>query len=202
LTDSILAITKQIESVKGEIVSFKSKIADMEKTLSTRYKEIRKYSHQQQKLARMIQRLRWAPEEEGKRLPMELGNILRAAESLPGKKYGLEAVNCWPHLWLLLPEPVQKELTEARANLDTVVRICFWGILTTIVWTYFTFLALPAGLFITFMACRQIPAGPRSDDLCVVSMSGRGGGDFVAQGANEDGYGGLTGAFQPSSPHP
>ena len=47
-----------------------------------------------------------------------LGNTLRAAESWPTRKYGLDAVTVWPRLWLVLPDRASQELVAARASLD------------------------------------------------------------------------------------
>jgi hypothetical protein len=74
------------------------------------------------------QRLRRLP-GHGRYLPTRVGNTLRAGESRPVDKYGLDAVSLWPHLWLLMPETVRQELTTARASLDTSVGACLWGLL-------------------------------------------------------------------------
>jgi hypothetical protein len=52
--------------------------------------------------------------ELGRLLPTQLGNILRAAEDHCAAKYGLDAIICWPRLWLLLPEATKTELSQAR----------------------------------------------------------------------------------------
>jgi len=44
------------------------------------------------------------PAESDRHMPTKLGNILRAAELRSKDKYGLDAVICWPRLWLLLPD--------------------------------------------------------------------------------------------------
>lgn len=62
-------------------------------------------------------------------MPTRLGNILRAAEHKPLNKYGLDAVICWPRLWMLLPDGVKKDLQESRTDLNTAVNIWSWGIL-------------------------------------------------------------------------
>lgn len=55
--------------------------------------------------------------------------MLRAAEGLPGDKYGLDAVICWPRLWLVLPGDARTELAHARAGLDAAVSACAWAVL-------------------------------------------------------------------------
>ncbi|MBW4661058.1 MAG: hypothetical protein KME15_20475 [Drouetiella hepatica Uher 2000/2452] len=62
-------------------------------------------------------------------MPTRLGNVLRAAELRPLEKYGLDAVICWPRLWLLLPDGVKKDLQEARADLNTAARVWLWSLL-------------------------------------------------------------------------
>jgi hypothetical protein len=77
--------------------------------------------------------------------PTRIGNIIRASESRPVDKYGLDAVALWPHLWLLLPENTQKELATARLSLDSAVAACIWGTLF-VCFAPWTLLAIPAGV--------------------------------------------------------
>jgi hypothetical protein len=86
-------------------------------------------------------RRREAPALEERRLPTRLGNILRSAELRPLDKYGLDAVICWPRLWLLLPAETKQNLNEARAALDSAARLVGWGVLFA-VWTVWTWWAL------------------------------------------------------------
>lgn len=85
------------------------------------------------------------PSQPHRLMPTELGNILRAAESRPYDKYGLDAVICWSRLWLVLPDGVKKELQEARSNLNTAARFWLWSLLF-IVWTIWAWWAILAGL--------------------------------------------------------
>ena len=62
-------------------------------------------------------------------MPLELGNILRAAETKPEEKYGLNAIVCWPRFWLLLPEETKQEISGARAALDVGAQAMFWSLL-------------------------------------------------------------------------
>jgi hypothetical protein len=62
-------------------------------------------------------------------MPTRLGNILRTAEQRPLEKYGLDAIVCWSRLWLLLPETARKDVQEARADLNTAVRVWLWSLL-------------------------------------------------------------------------
>jgi hypothetical protein len=87
----------------------------------------------------------------GRYQPTKVGNILRAAESRPVDKYGLDAVALWPHLWLLLPDTTRKELADSRAALNTTVNAGVWSLLFPL-FTAWTPWALPAGLGVAALA--------------------------------------------------
>jgi hypothetical protein len=87
----------------------------------------------------------------GRYQPTRIGNILRAGESRPVDKYGLDAVALWPHLWLLLPESTRSELTAARGSLDAAVGAFVWGVLF-VAFTAWTPWALAAGLIVAAAA--------------------------------------------------
>ncbi|WP_069472620.1 hypothetical protein [Candidatus Marithrix sp. Canyon 246] len=87
------------------------------------------------------------------RLPTRLGNLLRAIESRPGEKYGLNIFICWPRLWLILPESVKTELTTARANLEATARIWLWGLLF-LVWTIYSYWAIAISIITIILAYR------------------------------------------------
>ncbi|PSN14187.1 hypothetical protein C7293_12770 [filamentous cyanobacterium CCT1] len=111
--------------------------------------------------ARLDYQRRWLPPQPQYLMPTRLGNSLRAAELRPQSKYGLDAVVCWPHLWLLLPDQARNELQEARANLNTAARIWLWGVLF-ILWTPLALWALPAGLGVAWFAYRWLLSAARS----------------------------------------
>ncbi len=67
-------------------------------------------------------------------MPTRLGNILRAAETRPIDKYGLDPVKCWSRIWLVLPEETKKALNDARAALDAATAVWVWGLLS-LIWT-------------------------------------------------------------------
>jgi hypothetical protein len=94
--------------------------------------------------------LMYIPKPE-QRLPTRLGNLLRAIESRPGEKYGLNIFICWPRFWLILPESVKTELTTARANLETTARIWLWGLLF-LVWTPYTYWAIAISIITMILA--------------------------------------------------
>lgn len=78
---------------------------------------------------RLEQRLHRRPAKPEQLMPTALGNTLRAAESHPVDKYGLDGVSVWPHLWLVVPDATRQELITARAALDSAARACVWGLL-------------------------------------------------------------------------
>lgn len=84
-------------------------------------------------------------------MPTRLGNILRAAELRSRNKYGLDAVICWPRLWLLLPDAVKQELMDARASLDTSVNLLIWSMLF-LVWTLWAWWALLVTVLVAMYA--------------------------------------------------
>ncbi|MEW6497219.1 MAG: hypothetical protein AB1589_32660 [Cyanobacteriota bacterium] len=86
-------------------------------------------------------------------MPTRLGNLLRAAEEQPLNKYGLDAVICWPRLWLVLPDDVRKELQESRSELNSAARIWLWGLLF-LVWTMWTPWAIIVALLCAMFAYR------------------------------------------------
>ncbi|MCC5612577.1 hypothetical protein LC612_39260 [Nostoc sp. CHAB 5834] len=96
-------------------------------------------------------RLMQLPAQPHRLMPTRLGNLLRAAESRPLDKYGLDAVICWPRLWLVLPDGVKKELQEARADLNTASRFWLWSMMF-LIWTIWAWWAVPASLLAAFFS--------------------------------------------------
>ncbi len=102
--------------------------------------------------------LRQFPREDHDIMPFRIGNILRAAERRPGDRYGLDAIVCWPRLWLLLPEPVKKDIQDARTELNNAVRLFLWSTLF-LVWTIWTWWAIPiAVIAAAFAYCWTLDA--------------------------------------------
>ncbi len=95
--------------------------------------------------------LRLMPSQPERLMPTKLGNLLRAAESHPTDKYGLDAIICWSRLWLVLPEATRKELQEARSDLNTAARVWLWGVLF-LVWTVWAWWAIPVTVFVSLFA--------------------------------------------------
>ncbi|MGB5713665.1 MAG: hypothetical protein WBM44_22480 [Waterburya sp.] len=86
-------------------------------------------------------------------MPTQLGNILRAAEERPKNQYGLDPFICWPRLWLLLPDSVKVELTEARIILNTGARIWLWSVLFFL-WSPLAWWATFASILSAYLAYR------------------------------------------------
>jgi hypothetical protein len=99
--------------------------------------------------------LRGVPALPEQRMPTRLGNRLRASERMPHDKYGLDAVVCWPRLWLLLPDGTKNEVTAARQALDAAARLWLWGLLFTL-WAVWAWWAAPIGILVVVLAYRWI----------------------------------------------
>lgn len=61
-------------------------------------------------------------------LPTRLGNILRAGESYPFDRYGVDGPVVWPRLFPLLPEKVVESTAQARADMEFSLVISFLAI--------------------------------------------------------------------------
>lgn len=79
----------------------------------------------------------WQPVSAKDLLSTTLGNKMRARERSPERKYGLDAIICWPRLWPLLPENVRSDLANARSTLDRLAELWFWGLLS-LLWAFWT----------------------------------------------------------------
>ena len=77
--------------------------------------------------ARLDRRRRCRPVLDNELLPTRIGNILRAAETRPRHRYGLDVMLIWPRLWLILPETARSELGAARSSLNASVAAVIWG---------------------------------------------------------------------------
>lgn len=102
-------------------------------------------------LVRYDRAIRQFPTEENDFLPTRLGNLLRAAERRPNDRYGLDAIICWPRLWLLLPDSAKKELQDARAQLNNGVRVFAWSLLF-LVWSVWAWWVIPIAIVSTCFA--------------------------------------------------
>lgn len=107
------------------------------------------------RFAKVDGRLQLRPRSPSALMPTHVGNILRAAETRPGDKYGLDAVTVWPRLWLVLPETTRKELEVARLALDRGVAAALWGLLF-LAFTPWTLWSVPTGVVVIAIAVRFI----------------------------------------------
>ena len=89
--------------------------------------------------------LRQLPAQPDRLMPTSLGNLLRAAERQSLDKYGLDAIICWPRLWLVLPEEIKTELQVVRTHLNCGARIWLWSWLF-LIWSIWAWWAVPVGL--------------------------------------------------------
>jgi hypothetical protein len=101
--------------------------------------------------ARLSRAIYRRPSATDQFMPTRVGNLLRAAETRPYAKYGLDAVAVWSRLWLVLPETTRQELVSARAALDSAVAASIWGILLC-VFSPWTLYALVVGLLVAVLA--------------------------------------------------
>ncbi|MGI8334480.1 hypothetical protein ACRYCC_31400 [Actinomadura scrupuli] len=95
--------------------------------------------------------LRRLPAEAHLMMPTRLGNQLRTAEERPRERFGLDAIVCWPYLWLLIDDLARDELTVARGALNDATRSWLWAALFG-VWTFWAWWAFPAAV----VACALI----------------------------------------------
>jgi hypothetical protein len=97
-------------------------------------------TQQHREYARLDMLIGRTPPQPDTRMPTRLGNILRAAEQRPRDRYGLEAVACWPRLWLVLPDTARTEVSTARHELDVRAELWLWAILFS-TWAVYTWWA-------------------------------------------------------------
>ncbi len=124
--------------------------------------EGRATAEQRARFQHLDRRRRDWPSQSDRYMPTRVGNILRAGESRPVDKYGLDPVAVWPHMWLLLPGQAREDLMAARAALDGGVAGFLWGLLFS-AFTVWTPWALPvSAAVVTMTCCFLLPARART----------------------------------------
>lgn len=102
----------------------------------------------------------------GELMPTRLGNLLRAAELRPYDKYGLDAIVCWPRLWLLLPDTARGDLSSARAELNAAARLWVWSWLFGL-WSLWAWWALPIAVVAAWVAYRWAIAAAQTYGMLI-----------------------------------
>jgi hypothetical protein len=126
-------------------INIRQKNLDQWMELEAKYQSNSLTSEQRAQHVRCDRIIRQYPTDEADFLPTRLGNILRAAERRPYDRYGLDAIICWPRLWLLLPDHARKEVQEARASLNNGIRIFAWSLLF-LGWGMWAWWAIPCAI--------------------------------------------------------
>lgn len=113
--------------------------------LQKKYEELRKLrgsaefldGRQRERLAWVEYWTHWRPAVSSELLPTAIGNILRARERSPERKYGLDTTLFLPLLLSLIPENTRTDFAKARSSLDQLIELWFVG-LVFLIWTFFT----------------------------------------------------------------
>jgi hypothetical protein len=74
------------------------------------------------------------PPDPALAMPTALGDVLRAAEDYPRRRYGLDPVVTWPRLYPSLGEALKGALAEARSNMDALLRVTTLSLIFAIAW--------------------------------------------------------------------
>lgn len=104
------------------------------------------------------------PSDSGDIMPTALGNILKRGEANPRYKYGLDAIVCWPRLWLLLPKETKDILFSIGGRIHQAVESWVWGLLS-VIWCFLSPWIIPFSflwMFLSYRAAIQ-SARPYSD---------------------------------------
>jgi hypothetical protein len=77
--------------------------------------------------------IRYYPELDSRLMPTQLGNVLRAAEDRPDRRYGLSTNVIYPRLFLLLPDRLAAALASSNNQLDMAAHLTVTLIVTAAV---------------------------------------------------------------------
>lgn len=95
--------------------------------------KIQKYKRKELEKKRSKQELRQYYPDEKFLLPTSLGNVLRAAEHIAGRRYGFATVSIWPRLYPLVTENLRNILDDQRSQLDVSISFCTIFFIFTII---------------------------------------------------------------------
>jgi len=109
---------------------------------------------QERELVGALVTLRAIPARAQQTLPTRLGNLLRAADLRSARKHGVDAVACWPRLWLVMPADTRDEVTHARQGMERSAQTWLWGALF-LAWTPWAWWAPLAALAVTVVGYRN-----------------------------------------------
>lgn len=135
-------------------------LADRERTLT---------ADERDEYGRLDRSRRAAPARQELRMPTRLGNVLRVAELRPRERYGLDAIVCWPRLWLAMPEDARAAIAAARQAMDVRAEVWVWAVLFC-AWGAFRWWAPLIGIAVAAGAYRSLTgAAAGYGDLVVAS---------------------------------
>jgi hypothetical protein len=139
-------------------------VSKNQKNFGEKYKELRELKQKEKDKSitpkeqdRLFQLEDWAhcnPASAKDLLPTRLGNLLRSREMASSRKYGLDALICWPRLWCLLPECIQDNLNSSRDVLNQQAELWLWGLLF-LFWTALNPYVVLISLIWMFLAYRM-----------------------------------------------
>jgi hypothetical protein len=141
-----------LEPVRARLVRRATVAADRD------IEEVQKLERDHRTDPRLDRRLRQLPSIAERYMPTRLGNLVRAAQTRPIDKYGLDPVAIWPHLFLVMPETTQKEITAAANALERTVMAVFCSLLFVVLspWVWW---AAPLGIAVAALLQRTVVHG-------------------------------------------
>jgi hypothetical protein len=114
-------LEKETEHLAEEITRLESNIPKGETSLQTRERKQKVEELRNQLGVLEREWFLFLPPSRAQVMPTQLGNILRASEIYPLRRYKLDAVVMWPRMQGLLPKEYAESLRDAKANLDLLL---------------------------------------------------------------------------------